>query len=123
MISMSFHVSILYRNELILWASRTLGELFSSCFCANKGNLLHVTHWSYHYHPLVKIHFQHVISLTYEHMNMCCLVGFTCGYVNIVEEIINNRKDINAKSENGGILLHLACKDNNDEIVSILRID
>jgi ankyrin repeat protein len=56
-------------------------------------------------------------------MNMCCLVGFTCGYVNIVEEIINNRKDINAKSENGGILLHLACKDNNDEIVSILRID
>jgi len=63
-----------YKNLLVSFASRKFGDLFFSCFCANKEDyyILHIAPYYYYYYYLAKIH-----------------------------ETVNKGVDINAKNENG----------------------
>jgi hypothetical protein len=67
-----FFISISYKNELV-FHSKTFGEFIFSCLCANKQNILHVTHCiisllSFDQNTFISRVFEHVISLAYEHV-------------------------------------------------------
>jgi hypothetical protein len=57
---------------------------------------------------------QHIMSLTCEHV----LTNLTsCAYANIVPKIVNKGVDINEKSKNENMLLHLTCGNNCDGVI------
>jgi hypothetical protein len=69
----AFLIPISYKNELESHTSKTFGEFIFSCLCANKQNILHVTHCitsllSFDQNTFISRVFEHVISLTYEHV-------------------------------------------------------
>ncbi len=59
------------------------------------------------------------MSLTYEHV----LTNLTsCAYADIVQKIVNKGVDINGKSKNEKMLLHLTCGNNCDGVTLIIFI-
>jgi hypothetical protein len=68
-----FFIPISYKNELESHISKIFGEFIFSCLCANKQNILHVSHCSisllsFDGNTSIWRLFEHVISLTYEHV-------------------------------------------------------
>jgi hypothetical protein len=73
--------------------------LFS--FGANNENLLHIIHCTISfYYPLAEIHlYQSYFNMSCHWHIWTCVAS--CGYVDIVQKIVNKGANVNAKGENG----------------------
>jgi len=71
--SISFHVSISYKNELFPYTSKTFGRICFFLVLVQIRRIYYMLHIaSYHYHPLAKnIYFNMMWPW---HINMCCLI-------------------------------------------------
>jgi hypothetical protein len=101
-----------------------LEKLSPICLYTNKDNFLNVRNCiisllSFGQNIFMSKLFQHIMSLTYEHVlnNLTSRV-----YVDIVQKIVNKGVHINAKSKNEKMLLHLTCGNNCDGVILILFI-
>jgi len=112
--SISFYVSISYKNELFSYTSKTFGKFVFSLFWCKKRRIYYMIHVaSYHYHPLAKkIYFN---TTWHWHMNMCCLITLYMDMLTSFKRLLTKEHMSMQKK-----MKHLAGENNNGGVVFIL---